>query len=267
MHRVAAPFACFALTLIAATTASAADDNGPDGNPPEGSKSYSWGLGLAAFTKQQPYTGIDRDNRVLPLVYFENRWVELMGPKLEFKLPGLEWGEDHSLSFGLDVEFDGNGYKGSDAPILNGMEERNDGFLAGASAKWSNPFVDVSAAWMLDVSGESKGQRASLSLEHGFRVGERLMFTPSASAIWLDKKYADYYYGVRAAEARADRPAYFVDGTVNAELGLRTDYLFDEHQMAFASVEYTAFGSKIKDSPLTDRSGETMVFLGYLYRF
>jgi outer membrane protein len=224
-------------------------------------------LGLGAISKQQSYTDIDRDNMAIPLIYFENRWVQLLGPRLELKLPGLEWGKEQELSFGVGIEFDGSGYKGSDAPILSGMAKRKDGILAGASAKWSNPLVNVSTEWMIDAGNASKGQRISIGLERSFNLGERFMFTPSATAIWLDKKYADYYYGVRSAEARADRPAYIADSTVNAELALRTDYMIDQRQMLFASLEYTLLGSEIKDSSLVERSGETMVFLGYLYRF
>ena len=273
MLRALPRLTCFTLTLLAATAAGAAgqdalaDARSADDDTADDSKSYSWGLGVAALTKQQAYTGIDRDNLAIPLIYFENRWVQLLGPRLEFKLPGLEWGEDQALSFAIGVEFDGSGYEPSDAPILNGMDERKDGILAGASAKWSNPLVDVSAEWMYDASSESKGQRVSVGLERSFPVGERFRITPSATAIWLDKKYADYYYGVRSAEARANRPAYVVDSTLNAEISLRTDYMIDERQMVFASLEYTALGSEIKDSPLTDRSGETGVFMGYLYRF
>jgi outer membrane protein len=268
MPRATARLTCFAFTLLAAVTAGASEqDASADPGSPDEAHSYGWGLGLGAISKQQSYTGIGRDTLVVPLIYFENRWVQLLGPRLELKLPDLEWGKDQQLSFGASIELDGSGYRGSDAPILNGMAKRKDGILAGPSAKWSNPFADVSAVWLRDASGASKGQQFRFGLERSFHVGEHFMFTPSATAIWLDSKYANYYYGVRNAEARADRPTYAVDSTLNMELSLRTDWLVDEHQAVFMSLGYTALGSEIKDSPLTDRAGETRVFMGYLYRF
>jgi MipA family protein len=268
MHRTSTRLTCFAMTLLAATAAGAAQD-GRSGDDDDGdeAKSYSWGLGIGGMSQQQPYTDIDRDNMVLPLIYFENRWVELLGPNLNFKLPELEWGEDQELEFAVGIEFDFNGYEAKDAPILNGMAERKEGLLAGVSTEWSNPFVNVSAAWMVDVSGEHDGQRASFGLERSFQLGERFMVTPGAAATYMDKKYANYYYGVRSVEARAGRPAYLVDSTVNAEFSLRTDYMINPRQMLFVELEYTALGSEIKDSPLVDDSGETEIFLGYLYRF
>jgi outer membrane protein len=120
---------------------------------------------------------------------------------------------------------------------------------------------------MFDISGNSKGKRISIGLERQFPIGERFMLTPSATAIWLDDKYTNYYYGVRDTESRPGRPTYAPGSTVNGEFSLRADYFLDQRQAVFAQLGYTAFGSGIKDSPLTGRSGETMLFVGYLYRF
>ena len=60
----------FALTLLAATAAGAAEQNGPpNGNPGEGppdgdERSYSWGLGLGGISQQLSYAGIDRDSSI-----------------------------------------------------------------------------------------------------------------------------------------------------------------------------------------------------------
>ncbi|MCY1545535.1 hypothetical protein D9M68_814820 [compost metagenome] len=142
----------FSLTLLAAAAAgSAGQDPSADA---DASKSYSWGLGLAGFTQQQAYTGIDRENIAVPLIYFENRWVELMGPWLDIKLPGLEWGEDQELELALRTQLFGfDGYKPKDAPTLNGMDERKAGIFAGPSFKWSNPIADAFDEAMLGLAG------------------------------------------------------------------------------------------------------------------
>lgn len=259
---------CFALILLAVAAGAAERDGPPDGDASAESESYSWGLGIAGISQQQPYTGIDRFNIAIPMIHFENRWVELMGPWLDIKLSDVEWGEDQRFQFAVRTQLFGfDGYKPKDAPILDGMDERESGIFTGPSARWSSPLIDVFGEWMFDASGNSKGQRMGIGLERQFHFGERFMFTPSATAIWLDKKYADYYYGVRGTEVRADRPGYVANSTMNAELSLRGDYFLDEHQAVFVQMGYTALGRAIKDSPLTDRSAESMIFMGYLYRF
>lgn len=256
------------LLLATFSSGAAAQDAPADADPGDRPKSFSWGLGLAGLTQQQPYAGIKRENLAIPVLYFENSWVQLMGPFLELKAPSLKWGNEQELSFGAGAQLIGfNGYEPDDAPVLNGMKERKSGIFAGPLVKWSSPFVNVSAQWMLDASRESKGQRISLGLERSFHLGQHFMFTPSATATWMDSKYADYYYGVRSEEARAGRPAYVADSTLNAELGLRIDYMIDKRQSVFAMLQYTALGSEIRRSPLVDRSSEHGILLGYLFRF
>jgi outer membrane protein len=259
---------------LAAAAASAAGQDpstgpgpGPEGGEP--SSSYSWGLGVAGISQQQSYSGIDRDNLGIPLIYFENRWVELMGPWLDLKLPGLQWSGDQELKFALRTQLFGfDGYKPKDAPILSGMNERKAGIYVGPSFKWGNPHVDVFGEAMFDASGNSKGQRYSIGLERQLAFGEHFMLTPSVTATWADEKYGDYYFGVRSTEARAGRPAYAIgDSTLNTQFSLRGDYFIDQRQAVFLEAGYTVLDSKIKDSPLTDRSGESMLLFGYLYRF
>lgn len=217
---------CAALILLAAVvTNAAAQALPPDGEYGEES-SYSWGLGVAGMAMQNPYLDIGRDYMPIPVIYFENRSVQLVGSTLEFKLPGISWGEEYALSFAARVEFDGSGYKQSEAPILNGMAERKSGFLAGAAATWDGPLFSVSAEAMIDASSNSNGTRVSVGLERSFFVGEHMMITPSVKAMQLDRKYVNYYFGVLPGEARAGREAYAPGRTLNASLGVRTDYMW-----------------------------------------
>ncbi len=227
----------------------------------------SWGLGVAAFSVQQPYTGIKRETRALPLISYENQYVRVFGPVVEVKAYSVELGASQRLDLRVTGKYDFSGYETGDAPILNGMRERKNGFWAGAKATWRTGVVDVSAELQADVSGKSKGRRASLGVEKNWRIGEHIMLTPRASAAWVDKKYVDYYYGVAADEARAGRAAYVGKSGVNAELGLRGTYIAGAHHSFFLDLGVTRLARTIKDSPLVDRSTENRAGLGYLYRF
>ena len=252
--------ACAAAAPLLAAAAPA-DKDGKDG------EASSWGLGIAAISKQQPYTGIGRETRALPLLSYENSWFRFNGLGAEVKLPRLGLGERQSIDFRLVGRYDMSGYEADDAPILNGMDERKGGFWAGAKATWRNDLAHLSADWSADASGHSKGQRFVLSLEKNFRLGPQLMLTPRLGAVWLDKKYVDYYFGVRSHEANAGRAAYSAKAGVNTGLGLRGAYMFDSHHSLFLDVAVTSLAKEIKNSPLVDRSTENRVLLGYLYRF
>jgi MipA family protein len=227
----------------------------------------SWGLGLALTSTQQPYAGIDREHRLLPLVLFENRYVRVRGPGVELKLPSLGLGGTDRIEFSLLGRYDGSGYEADDAPILAGMDKRRGGLWAGAKAEWKNELVDVSAEWTADAASHSKGQQFSLGLQKSWRLGGQLMLTPRLGVKWQDSKYVDYYYGVRSSEALAGRAAYAGESGLNTELGVRAMLRLDAHQSLMFDLGVTSLAKGIKNSPLVDRSSENRVLLGYLYRY
>lgn len=220
-----------------------------------------WGLGVAAGVERKPYRNFDNKAKVLPLVFFENRWVSVVGPTLDFKLPSAG-----PLSFRLRARYADNGYESGDSPYLAGMDERKDGFWLGGAALWRTDLVNVSAELLGDASGNSKGRQFKLQLDRRFQSGS-FDFTPRLAAKWQDDKYVDYYYGVRASEARAGRPAYQGKASTDVELGLRVGYAIAPKQGVFVDVSTTRLGGSVKGSPLVDRSASSALRVGYLYRF
>ena len=226
-------------------------------------------MGIGMVAKQEAYKGIKRDTQVVPVLRFENEYVEFFGLGLEVKLPSLKLGERSQVKFGLVGEYDMSGYDAEDAkktPILAGMTERKGGLWAGAKAEWENEIVNVSAVWTA-ASGNSKGRKFSLGLEKEWHFGEHTMLTPYVTANWLDNKYVDYYYGVRAAEATAGRTAHVGKGGLNVDIGLRAIHQFDRHHSMLLDVGMTRLAKQIKDSPLVNRSSTSKVILGYVYNF
>lgn len=220
-----------------------------------------WGLGLAVMYENKPYRDFDNKTEVLPVLSFENRWVRLAGPGIELKL-----GKSGGLSYGLVASYAGDGYKPGDSPYLAGMDKRHAGVWLGGRARYNAGFAQFSAEWSGDSSGYSQGQKLRLGVERRFAVGA-LGLTPRLSATWHDRKFVQYFYGVSASEARADRPAYQPGSAVDTELGLRLDYRLAPQQTLFMDLGVSALGSAIKDSPLVERSSVPELRLGYLYRF
>ncbi|WP_215396865.1 MipA/OmpV family protein [Rheinheimera oceanensis] len=232
--------------------------------PDEGT---SWGLGVAAGSRQQAYTDIDRNNRVLPILSYENRYIRVAGPELAVKLPGYQFSESNKINFSILGRYDFTDYKQSDAPILNGMEDRDGGFWTGVKAEWQNSLVNISAEYTTEVVGDSEGSAVNLGLERTWHFRQQFTFTPRLVVSLLDKKYVDYYYGVRANEVTADRAYYQGESAVNFEVGARGGYMFKQKHFVFLDVSVTSLAAEIKDSPLVDSSTENRVILGYIYRF
>jgi outer membrane protein len=220
-----------------------------------------WSLGIAAVSNQKVYRDIDRDNIVFPLVGYENDWISVSVPKVDFKLYSTE-----TMSFRLRGRYTDDGYSSDDSTFLAGMNERKSSAWVGGAFIWKNDIANVSAELLADAMGNSKGTRAGIQLDHRFGLSS-FGLTPRLGAEWYDRKFVDYYYGVKPSEVIVGRNAYQGDSTTAVLAGLRLDYSPSRHHTTFLDLGATHFGSAIKDSPLVEKTTQTSVSLGYLYRF
>ena len=221
-----------------------------------------WGLGLGAGAMQKAYRGVDTDTIAIPIIIHDSEWIGVRGGSVSLKLPSAG-----PVSFALSADFSNDGYEASDSGFLAGMDEREDNFWVGATAKWETSIAYFSTTWSTDVSGNSGGQKFAISAERSFEAGD-FEFAPRLGAQWLDDKYVNYYYGVRAHEATPDRAFYVPDSTVNFEAGFRTIYKLPSRKSSvFLDLSVHSLGSSIADSPLVDGSTEERIFVGFVRMF
>lgn len=219
-----------------------------------------WGLGIGVGFDRKAYRDFDDDPSGLPLVLYESRYVSFFGTTLDAKLPSAG-----PVSFRLRARYSGDGYEAKDSPYLTGMAERKGGVWLGGAAIWRGSVLNASAE-ALTSTGDAEGKRFKLELNRTFKSGAWSV-TPRVVANWYDKKYVDYYYGVRAEEVRAGRAQYTGKSATNGELGVRFGYAITPRHNVFVDVSATSLGGAIKDSPLVEKSSESSVKLGYLYSF
>ncbi|XBS69043.1 MipA/OmpV family protein [Acerihabitans sp. KWT182] len=218
-----------------------------------------WGLGAGLAYHQSPYRGYGADFSPLPLLYFEDKWVRFLGTTLDAKVG--KW-DDVAITLRGTYAF-GDGYTGSDAPILNGMEKRNAAFWFGPAVAWTTGFGTLSAEFL---TSDDKGQKAGLDFGKSF-VFNKFSIEPYIGAHWLSDKYVDYYYGVMSSEARPGRDQYSGQSTYQLSAGARFGYRFTAHQSLSLDMGVTRLGSGITDSPLVDKTTLPMARFGYLYTF
>ena len=217
--------------------------------------------GLGVGVSQTPYRGVDPRTRVLPMLVYENAWRSVALPTASVKL-----GEFGPVALRLRTRYGFEGYEADDSPDLVGMAERKGSLWLGPAALWRSPVGDWSLSWLGDTLGHSKGSQWQLQYEKRFESGD-LALTPRIALHGLDRKYVDYYYGVRANEATAARPPHAGDSTLQTELGLRLSWRLGERDSAFADLSGTRLGGAVARSPLLERRYQAGFFAGYLYRF
>lgn len=261
-HAVCGLLAVLSFALATPVALAAEPETGNAPPPPQ------WGIGLMAGYERKLYKDFDNKAMVLPMLSYDNRWVSLMGPRVDLKLPSSYLPSSlDAFSFRLRLAYGNEGYEAEDSPMLQGMRERKGGFWVGPAVAWKAPAeIKVTAEWRADISGYSEGQRVRFVAERDFRRGDWRL-TPRLGAEWLDEKYVNYYYGVEAIEVRGNRPLYRGGASWNMETGLRLSYAIAPKQTAFVDVSGKYYGTQIEDSPLVDSANSAGVRVGYLYRF
>lgn len=218
--------------------------------------------GIGVGVQRSPYRGVDNKTRVLPLIVYENAWVSVALPNVDFKLT-----EVGPVALRLRMRYGFDGYEAKDSPFLAGMERRKDSLWLGPAAVWDlGGAGELSFQWLGDTLGHSKGSQWELQYEKRLDLGA-FALTPRLGVQGVDRKYVDYYYGVRAAEATAARPVYAGTRSHQLEVGLRLSYQIDDRQTVFADVSGQKLGNEMKRSPLLERGYRTGLFAGYAYRF
>lgn len=221
-----------------------------------------WGLGFTAGQERQPYRDFEHKVQVLPLLLFENRWLRVAGPTLDLKLISHP---EHA--FGLRLRLADEGHAPKDSPYLAGMTERKPSLWLGAGGAWRLGGVKVTGELLADASNNSQGVRASVGLERPFQAGGRFEITPRLVLHHLDRKYVDYYYGVRTGEALATRPVYSGPSVLNVETALRIGHAISPRQRLSLDLGTTRLGSGIGRSPLVEGSRQDSARVAFLHIF
>ncbi|NVJ64156.1 MAG: MipA/OmpV family protein [Flavobacteriaceae bacterium] len=222
-----------------------------------------FGLGIGTSVKQKEYIGFDTETNVIPIVYYQNDYVRILGTNIDISLTEQQ---DFSGALRIKLGF-GDGYDHTESPYLSGMKARENSVWIGPTAEYRSQYGTFSADILIDSLSESEGFQANLTYSRAFSVSDRIVIEPSISLSWLSKEYVDYYYGITQAEATADRPFYQADATLNMGASLDFKYLLSRHQQAWLGLSYNALGSEIKNSPIVDSGNDSRVGLFYLYRF
>lgn len=251
---------CLCVTLLAASAARA--QLGSDPLSDLISEPSSAALGFVTRVERSPYVGGGTRTDLLPLYLYEGERFFLRANRLGLNLVSAD---TERLDVFLHRRLEG--FPEDDVPSgLVGMEYRNVGVDFGFSYRHKLPWATLFGAIAQDVSGTSQGGEINLGLFHDWQHG-RLLLRPSASVSWRSAKLNDYYYGVRPAEATADRPAYAPGAGVNTSLGLYASVAVSTGWQLLGSASVTALSRNVRDSPVVNDRVVPALSVGAVYDF
>ena len=146
------------------------------------------------------------------------------------------------------------------------MSDRDGPFEAGMQASLGTSLGQFRASLLSDLLDKHNGLEGKLTFSKRFSQ-QKMSVSPSVSLLWQSGQLANYYYGVRMAEATMNRPAYKVGSALSVQLGVMTNYRLNEHWSVSGRIALTRLADEISDSPIVEDDFVTSAFVGIGYRF
>ncbi|MEX2198864.1 MAG: MipA/OmpV family protein [Burkholderiales bacterium] len=218
------------------------------------------GSGGAVIVERSPYRGGDVRYDYLPVNLFAGRHAYLHSDRVGLK---LDLGISRRLDLFLAFRHEGTPLSRPPA-VLEGMALREQGTDLGFGYRQRTAWGTLALEALHNVDGASAGSELRLRLEDEVRRG-RLRLWPQATLAWRDAKLNDYYYGVRATEASASRPAYRAGDGLNLQLALYASYPLSAHWQLLAGISATQWASTVRHSPIAEGGLQAAATLGLLY--
>lgn len=255
----------FALVASSGALAPLAHAQNQEGPP-------RWEVGaVGVAVSQQAYPGSDEHLsrlRVLPYGLYRGRWLRADGDTVGLRAARTSQWE---LDIGAAGSFGGGG---DDIRARRGMPRLGTLVEFGPRLKWRLGDAAADGGWRLtlplravfDLSDNlrHRGWALEPELTRGWRPAQGWRTSMSLGAIVADRELADTFYGVRAAEATALRPAYQArSGLVAWRLSASFNRELNRDWRVFGFVRTDSLaGAANRASPLVRQTTGTTVGLG-----
>ncbi len=234
-------------------------------------------LGVLFVSNQEPYKGLERENRFFPSIGLQYKKLTVFGPVVKYQV----FAEPQKYSLSLLGEFKFfDGYKAGDALELTGMDERKGtAYLGARFSKFLSPLVQLDLSFVQDVLSEhggatgkvSIGARLPFSILLGRLFGtDALPFSLLSTKVgikYYSTKYVNYYFGVKDFEITPERSGYFAsDGfAFFTQMSL---WVQVSPRISWTNMYRLEFlPSDIKNSPLVGRSKTSFFLTSLSYLF
>ena len=221
------------------------------------------GVGAGVLAQTSPYRKSDAlQVQVIPAITYIGERLQILGPMAQAGL--IDFGP---ARLAATARYRLSAYEEDDSAYLDGLGDRKDSLFCGLALQApAAAGIRISAGYEHDVLDRVGGGFGRLVLRRGFQLG-RWSVAPSLGLNWLSAELARHEYGVEAAEARADRPAYRPRDALDFEPGLGVSAEWRGAWRVFANGSGECLAEELRDSPLVDESTIFHFFGGVNYTF
>ena len=139
-----------------------------------------------------------------------------------------------------------------DSPEQVGLDDREWGLEMGPMVGWRGWPVHINLKTFTEVMDHHDGLITHLLFSLPWET-ERGYLVPGVELIHQSSDYANYYFGVSAAEARPTRPEYRPGSALNTALRVRWGWSITDRWLLYGSVGLEFLDSVIANSPIVDK--------------
>lgn len=217
----------------------------------------AWDVGLAVNANQSPFVGGDTLVSVRPVSH------DTSG----FDLEGLTWSfkqtPQHELYLGAGL--DDWDHKRGDSAALSDMHPLDRAINVRMGSAWKTASGVTSIDLAQDLTAH-KGTQAKLRYTYN-PAPHHANIRPYVEAQWLSAKVSDYYVGVNANEAKANRPAYQAGAAMAVKTGVTLERALTKRVTLLGGINATHYSNAISDSPIVAHSTVWGGYTGLTYRW
>jgi len=223
-------------------------------------------IGLGAYMQTQPYKDVATIVVPSPVIFFDNslfyiRWSRAGLYFLGNKKGNFAWG------LSLTAQPRPFGYKPSDSPALNGLDEKEttvEGGLA-LSAKLNDTYIELML--LTDLLDRHDSWLFKTEIGDKYSLGE-LNFYPSIIFSYQSQNFMQYYYGITTKEAtRTTYSPYRVDA--GFQIGAQTyiSYPLTQELSVLLNLRADRLPSSAQKSPIVEQNYIFSGLASLIYRF
>lgn len=220
-------------------------------------------VGFGFMDQHAPFNAAATQTSLIPFISIQQGAFYFEGAETGFHLDKEKGGITPSLDL----------FVAARSPL--GQDRRKLTVDAGARVSLGTKLGTLSSEFRHDVTGTFKGSEIIARFSHPVSSG-RFTITPAVQASWLDRKAANYMYGITAAQrARMIRKqrrvilpvAPITDDALNLGGDISLAVQLNKRLMLIAVVGVTSLDKSIHKSIAIDQKWEAQSGLGLTYTF
>ncbi|MDJ0698368.1 MAG: MipA/OmpV family protein [Woeseiaceae bacterium] len=213
------------------------------------------GLGVGVIGRSSPYVeSTQAVTQVIPAVTYVGERMQWFGPLLRYGIAG-----SGRLRLAAAAEYRIGSYEESDSPVLQGLGDRDGTVLGGLALQYEiAEGFELEMLYQHDVLDRIGGGMANVRLSRGIPLGSANI-EPFVAYNWLGSEISNHDFGVPAASATAERPAYQLGSTQSFEAGIGTFIELSEDWRIIVNLSGERLDDDVTASPIVD---DDIVFKG-----